>query len=79
MKPIESLFIIHRGRSGTLAEYQDGPVPYLGNGFSSGAVAAYVTPLPKDKVFDFRAIVISAFGEALLQTPPFIAYGAAGT
>jgi hypothetical protein len=79
MKKIEDWFIIHHARSGILANYKPGNVPYLANGLSDNAVATYVTPLDGDKVFKFRAVVVSAFGEATLQMPPFVAYGAAGT
>ena len=79
MKRLEDWFIIHHARSAILAKYESGPVPYLANGLGDNAVAAYVTPMPGDKVFKFRAVVVSAFGETTVQMPPFIAYGAAGT
>lgn len=79
MTSISTLFRVHHAKSGTITQYARGAVPYLGNGFGTNPIAAYVTPLPKDKVFDFRAVVVSAFGESIVQMPPFIAYGAAGT
>lgn len=79
MLKLEDLFIVHRAQSGILSKYSPGEIPYLANGFKENAVAAYVTPLLGDKVFQFRAIVVSAFGEVTVQMPPFIAYGAAGT
>ena len=79
MKTVEELFILHRAKSAPLDRYEPGVVPYLANSFSNNAVAAYVIPRPGDRVFQERAIVMSAFGEATVQTPPFIAYGAAGT
>ena len=79
MKTVEALFLVHHAKSATLNVYAPGIVPFLANSFSNNAVARYVKPRPGDKVFDFRAIVVSAFGEATVQMPPFIAYGAAGT
>ena len=79
MKTIEDLFILHRAKSAPLDRYEPGPIPYLANSFSNNAVAAYVTPKPKDRVFHHNVIAMSAFGEATVQTPPFVAYGAAGT
>lgn len=78
MKPIESLFDLHRARSGLFSDYERGDVPYIGNGLADNAVTGFVTPLPDDKVFKFTGIVISAFCEATVQTPPFVACGRAG-
>jgi len=79
MKSIEELFIVHHAKSGAYSEYESGEVAYLTNGFTNNAVVGYVTPNAKDKVFKFLALVVSAFCEATVQSPPFIAYGAAGT
>lgn len=78
MKPIEELFIVHRARSHLFSDYTPGAVAYIGNGFGDNAVVGFVEPLPKDKVFQFVGITVSAFCEATLQTPPFIACGRAG-
>jgi hypothetical protein len=78
MKQIEELFIPHRAKSGLFSEYQRGDVAYIGNGLADNAVVGFVTPLPDDKVFQFTGIVISAFCEATVQTPPFVACGRAG-
>ena len=77
--PLEEVFYIERARSAALSYYEEGPIPYLGNSFGRNPVAKYVTPFESDRVFDFDAVVLSAFGEALVQPQPFIAYGAAGT
>lgn len=78
MKTIEELFVLHRAKSGLFSEYVPGDVPYIGNGLADNAVVGFVTPLPDDKVFDFVGIVVSAFCEATVQTPPFVACGRAG-
>lgn len=78
MKPIEELFEIHRAKSGLFSDYEKGDVAYVGNGMTDNAVTGFVKPLPKDKVFDFAGIAISAFCEATVQTPPFVACGRAG-
>lgn len=78
MRRIEDLFFIHRARSGMFRQYRPGPVAYVGNGLSNNAVAGFVEPRQKDKVFGFVGIVLSAFCEATVQSPPFIACGRAG-
>lgn len=78
MKAIEDLFVPHRARSGLFSDYGPGAVAYVGNGLGDNGVAGYVTPLAHDKVFRFRALVISAFCEASVQVPPFVACGRAG-
>lgn len=78
MKPIEKLFDLHRAKSGLFSEYDKGDVAYIGNGLADNAVVGFVTPLEDDKVFKFIGIAVSAFCEATVQTPPFIACGRAG-
>ena len=78
-KPLEAVFHIRRPRSAPLGDYKVGPIPYLGNSFGSTPIAKYVTPFPDDRIFEFDAVVVSAFGEVTVQAQPFIAYGAAGT
>ena len=78
MTTIEALFRLHRAQSGLFSEYAKGDVPYIGNGLSDNAVVGFVKPRPTDKVFDFPAIVLSAFCEATVQAPPFVACGRAG-
>lgn len=78
MKSIETLFHLHRAKSGLFSEYGQGDVAYVGNGLSNNAVVGFVKPLPDDKEFYFRGIAISAFCEATVQAPPFVACGRAG-
>jgi hypothetical protein len=78
MKPIEELFVLHRARSGLFSDYDEGEIAYVGNGLTDNAVTGFVTALPDDKVFKFKGIVVSAFCEATVQAPPFIACGRAG-
>lgn len=78
MKRIDDLFIPHRARSDIFSRYKPGSVPFIGNGLSDNAVVGLVTPLPKDKVFSFVGIAVSAFCEATVQAPPFVACGRAG-
>lgn len=79
MKPIDELFRLHRAKSGLLSEYEKGDVAYVGNGeMADNGLAGFVTPLSDDKVFTFTGIAVSAFCEATVQTPPFIACGRAG-
>jgi hypothetical protein len=78
MKRIEDLFNLHRARSGLFSEYQKGDFAYVGNGLTDNAVVGFVTPLPDDRVFEAISIVVSAFCEATVQGPPFVACGRAG-
>ena len=78
-KPLKAVFHIRRPRSAPLGDYKEGLIPYLGNSFGSTPIAKYVTPFPSDRIFEFDAVVVSAFGEVTVQAQPFIAYGAAGT
>jgi hypothetical protein len=78
MKRIEELFLIKRARSHLFSEYEPGDVAYVGNGFTDNAVVGFVKPLPEDKVFGAIGITVSAFCEATVHLPPFIACGRAG-
>ena len=78
MKRIDEMFVVHRARSGLFRNYEVGHVAYVGNSMSDNAVVGFVTPLPCDKVFGFRGIVVSAFCDATVQLPPFVACGRAG-
>jgi hypothetical protein len=78
MKPISEMFDLHRAKSGLFVHYKKGDVAYVGNGLDNNAVVGLVTPLMTDKVFTFRGIAVSAFCEATVQIPPFVACGRAG-
>lgn len=78
MKRIDEVFSLHRGRSDVFTRYEPGDVPYVGNGLTDNAVLGLVKSKPIDKVFDFKGIAVSAFCEATVQVPPFIACGRAG-
>src|SRR4051812_27605660 len=78
MERIEELFYLRRAKSGLFSEYQKGDVAYVGNGLDDNAVVGFVTPLPDDKTFAFLGIAVSAFCEATVQAPPFVACGRAG-
>lgn len=78
MKRIDALFRLHRARSGLFTDYDPGEVAYIGNSVEDNAVVGYVKPRAQDRVFTFPAVVVSAFCEATVQTPPFVACGRAG-
>jgi hypothetical protein len=78
LRRIDSIFNLHRARSDIFSRYDPGDVPYIGNGLGDNAVVGLVTPLPVDKVFPFNGVVVSAFCEATVQAPPFVACGRAG-
>ena len=78
MKRIDQLFVVHRARSGLFSDYEGGDVAYVGNSTDDNAVVGFVQPLPGDKVFKFRGIAVSAFCDATVQVPPYVACGRAG-
>ena len=75
---VGDLFHVRRAKSGLFSDYQPGPVAYIRNGLVDNGIDGYVTPRPTDKVFQCKAVVVSAFCEATVQTPPFIACSRAG-
>jgi hypothetical protein len=78
MRRIDELFVLTRARSGLFSEYEAGDVPYIGNGLANNAVVGLVKPREGDRIFQERGIVVSAFAEATVQVPPFVACGRAG-
>ena len=79
MPRIEEVFIPHTAKSSGFRSYQSGMVAFVTNGFRFNGVLGFVKPRPKDRVFDFLGIVLSAFCEATVQMPPFIGRGNGGS
>ena len=79
MQSIDDVFVIHRSRSAAFNKHQPGSIAYVSNGVDDNGVVGYVTPLPEDKVFNTRAIVVSALRDPMVLEPPFIARGSAGS
>ena len=79
MPRIEEVFIPHTAKSSGFSSYQYGQVSFVTNGFRFNGVLGFVKPRPKDRVFDFLGIVLSAFCEATVQIPPFIGRGNGGS
>lgn len=79
MPTIEDLFVPHSARSSGFSSYEAGKVTFITNGFRHNGVLGFVKPKPKDRVFKFTGIVLSAFVEATVQAPPFIARGNGGS
>lgn len=78
MPTIDELFTVHRAKSDLFSEYEPGVVGYVGNTTADNGMMGFVTPQPKDRVFRSLAISVSAFCDATVQAPPFIACGRAG-
>ena len=78
MKRLDKIFRTNRARSDLFSRYAPGDVPYVGNGLADNAVVGLVTPMSTDRVFEFTGIAVSAFCEATVQSPPFVACGRAG-
>ena len=79
MKSIKTLFEVHNARSGAFADYQQGDVAFVTNGFTNNGVLGFVKPKPRDRVFRARSLLVSAFCEATVHLPPFIARGNGGS
>ena len=79
MPPIEGSFKLHTARSAGFEIYQPGDVAYVSNSLRDNGVIGYVTARSHDRVFRFLGICVSAFGEATVQVPPFIARGNGGS
>lgn len=79
MPKIEELFKPHTAKAGGFVNHAKGDVAYVTNGFRSNGVLGFVKPKPADRVYDFLGIVLSAFCEATVQIPPYIARGNGGS
>jgi len=76
---VKDLFLQDTAKSHAYSSYQEGGTAFISNGLSNNGVVGYVTSQPGDKVFDSTAICVSAFCEATVQSPPFIARGNGGS
>lgn len=79
MPTIEGLFDPHTARAAAFAAYPAGNVAYVSNGFRDNGVLGFVKPKSTDRVFESLGIILSAFCEATVQIPPFIARGNGGS
>lgn len=79
MPNIDDLFTPHTARSVGFERYAPGDVAYVTNGFRDNGVLGFVKAKSGDKVFKFRGLAVSAFCEATVQIPPFIARGNGGS
>ncbi len=79
MPTIDDLFVAHTARSAGFESYEPGEVAFVTNGLANSGVLGFVTPKAGDKVFGFTGIVLSAFLEATVQVPAFIARGNGGS
>ena len=79
MTQLGELFRPHVAKSHSYKSYDTGETAFVSNGFSNNGVLGYVQPKSDDKVFETRAICVSAFCEATVQEPPFVARGNGGS
>src|ERR1035437_5548428 len=79
MQTIEELFELHTATAAGFVRYQSGDVTYVTNGFRNNGVIGFIKPKADDDVFTFRGIAVSAFCEATVQIPPFVARGNGGS
>ncbi|HEX4029133.1 MAG TPA: hypothetical protein VHX20_02160 [Terracidiphilus sp.] len=79
MPKIEQLFKLHTAVASGFVNYAPGDIAYITNGFSNNGVVGFVKPKSSDSVYRFTGLAVSAFGEATVQIPPFIARGNGGS
>jgi hypothetical protein len=79
MRDLTSLFNVHNAKSAAFSDHTKGTIPFISNGFANNGIVGSVEPLPRDKVFGFDGICVSAFGEATVQYSSFIARGNGGS
>lgn len=76
---VKELFEVTNARSKAFEDHELGDVAFVTNGFSNNGVIGFVQPLPKERVFNFRGICLSAFCEATVHEPPFLPRGNGGS
>ena len=79
MPKLGGLFKLHVARSHSYKSYDVGATAFVSNGLSNNGVIGYVQAQPGDTVFKTRSICVSAFCEATVQEPPFVARGNGGS
>ena len=79
MPRIDELFKLHTATATGFVHYSPGPVAYITNGTENNGVVGFVKAKKDDEVFGFVGIAVSAFGDATVQLPPFIARGNGGS
>ena len=79
MPKLSSLFVPHVAKSHAYGSYEPGVTAFVSNGFSDNGVEGYVEAKRGDKVFNGRSLCVSAFCEATVQEPPFVARGNGGS
>lgn len=79
MPAISDIFDIQPARSDPFDDHDAGPIAFVTNGFRDNGVLGYVAPAAKDRVFSKPCICVSAFCEATVPSPPFIARGNGGS
>jgi hypothetical protein len=79
MPTLEEIFELHTAKSAGFESYTNGTVAFVTNGLKENGIIGFVEPLTGDKVFTFLGIALSAFCEATVQLPPFVARGNGGS
>jgi hypothetical protein len=79
MPKIEDLFTMHTATGTGFVNYAPGDTAYVTNGLGNNGVIGFVRPKPDDTIYKFAGLAVSAFGEATVQIPPFIARGNGGS
>lgn len=78
MKIIDKFFI-ENARSKSIADHEEGSIPFVSNGTDNKGVIGFIKPLDKEKVFEQKAICVSSFCEISVHNPPFLPRGNGGS
>jgi hypothetical protein len=79
MPIVSDLFELQAARSDPFDDHEQGPIAFVTNGFRDNGIRGHVEPTEKDRVFREACICVSAFCEATVPEPPFIARGNGGS
>ena len=79
MTRLDDVFTVHTARSVAYEVHEQGSIPFVSNGLSNNGVVGLVSPDPRDRVFHFSSVCVSAFAEATPHSGPFIARGNGGS
>lgn len=77
--PVDQIFDITNAKSKGYSSYDSGEIPFISNGLLNNGIVGYITPDEGDRLFTKKSICLSAFCEATIQKPPFIARGNGGS
>ena len=76
---IKQKFDITNAKSKGFSDHKEGEIPFVTNGIDDNGIIGFVKPLKGERVFNKKAICVSAFCEATVHKPPFLPRGNGGS